>query len=350
MSWGRITLVFVGSMIGAGFASGKEAWQFFGVFGDLGLPGIAVAVMTYAFLGSINVYIAHRLNSADIGQIICPWENKAARRVVGAVMCGFLLVAYVAMVAAGGALGESSFGLPNQAGSLVYMLLAVFTALGGFETVAARVGRIAPVLVGATLVMGLYILGRDGNLIGAGPAQEASRFASNWMFAAIAYVGYNMTAAVPVLGQCALRAGSLRDARKGVLLASFLLGLCSLILYGVTRTDPALSAIQSLPMLSFVGEYFPALQQGYAVFLLAAIFSAAATCFYGFTAKLGPVSHRRTIIWAVGIAGYGLSLYGFSNFVANVYPLVGTVSLIFFGMEILHFFRLIRKGKGQGGA
>ena len=28
MSWGRIALVFVGSMIGAGFVSGKEAWRF----------------------------------------------------------------------------------------------------------------------------------------------------------------------------------------------------------------------------------------------------------------------------------------------------------------------------------
>ncbi|HRV33960.1 MAG TPA: hypothetical protein P5281_06470, partial [Anaerovoracaceae bacterium] len=84
----------------------------------------------------------------------------------------------------------------------------------------------------------------------------------------------------------------------------------------------------------------PSLKNGYALFLLAAIFSAATTCFYGFTAKLGPVSHRKSIIWIIGVAGYGLSLYGFSNFVANVYPLVGTVSLFFFGLEIVHFIRL----------
>lgn len=342
MSWIRIALVFVGSMIGAGFASGKEAWQFFGVFGDFGLFGIAVSVATYAFLGYINTYIAHRLKSADIGRIICPSPNKAAQALVGAVMCGFLLVAYVAMLAAGGALAQSSFGLPSQAGSFIYMLLAVFTAIGGFETVASRVGRIAPVLVAATLVMGLYILGQDAALIGTGPRLPASRFAPHWMFAAVAYVGYNMTAAVPVLGQCALRARSFQETRWGVFLASFLLGLCSLILYYVTRTDPGLSALQELPMLAFVQKYFPTLKNGYALFLLAAIFSAAATCFYGFTAKLGPVAYRKSIIWIVGAAGYGLSLYGFSNFVANVYPLVGAVSLFFFGLEILHYFRLKR--------
>lgn len=342
MSWIRIALVFVGSMIGAGFASGKEAWQFFGVFGPQGLWGIALASATYAFLGYINTYIAHRLGSADIGRIICPSPNKAAQTLVGTVMCGFLLVAYVAMLAAGGALAESSFGLPSQAGSLIYMLLAVATALGGFETLASRVGKVAPALVAATLVMGLYIIGRDAAKIGAGPAIPASRFASHWTFAAVAYVGYNMTAAVPVLGQCALRARNFKEARRGVFLASFLLGLCSLVLYGVTRTDPALSAAQELPMLGFVQKVFPALKGAYAVFLLAAIFSAASTCFYGFTTKLGPVAHRGKIVWIVGLAGYGLSLYGFSNFVANVYPVVGAVSLAFFGLETLHFISLVR--------
>ena len=349
MSWIRIALVFVGSMIGAGFASGKEAWQFFGVFGAGGLLGIAVSVAVYAFLGYINTYIARRLESADIGRIISPWPDRTAQVIVGTVMCGFLLVAYVAMLAAGGALAQSSFGLPSQAGSFIYMLLAVFTAIGGFETVASRVGRIAPALVAATLVMGVYIISQDGTLIGSGLRIPASRFASHWMFAAVAYVGYNMTAAVPVLGQCALRARSFKEARRGVFLASFVLGLCSLILYYVTCTDPELSALQELPMLAFVERYFPALGSGYALFLLAAIFSAAATCFYGFTTKLGPAAHRKKIIWAVGIAGYGFSLYGFSNFVANVYPLVGAVSLLFFGLEIVHYFRLLRSGSPGSG-
>lgn len=327
-------------MIGAGFASGKEAWQFFGVFGLKGLAGIALAVFLYCFLGYISVSIAGKLNSGDIAAMICPVDHAVVKALIGIMMCAFLLVAYVAMLAAGGALAEARLGLSHVAGSFVYMLLAILTALGGFEKVASRIGKVAPALVAATLLVGVFLIARNPAAILDAKESAASPFASNWVAAAIGYVGYNMTAAVPVLGQCAIRAKSIGTAQKGALLGGVLLGLCSLILFFVTLQNPALSASQDLPMLFFTGGISALLGNLYAFFLLVAIFGAATTCFYGFTTKLGQVPHRSLIIWAVGILGYLLSLYGFSNFVANVYPVVGYISVAFFMMEIWNFLRL----------
>ncbi len=340
MSTRKIALIFVGSMIGAGFASGKEAWQFFGVFGIKGLAGIALAVFLYCFLGYISVSIAGKLKSGDIATMICPVENAAIRTFIGMMMCAFLLVAYVAMLAAGGALVEARVGLSHVAGSFIYMLLAIVTALGGFERVASRIGKVAPILVAGTLVIGLFLILRNTEAIFRAKASAASPFASHWVPAAIGYVGYNMTAAVPVLGQCALRAKDAATAKKGALLGGILLGICSVILFFVTLTDPKLAASAALPMLSFAGDISGFLGNIYALFLLIAIFGAATTCFYGFTTKLGSVRHRSLIIWTVGIGGYVLSLYGFSNFVANVYPVVGYLSVAFFMMEIWNFIRL----------
>ena len=36
----NVALMFVGAIMGAGFASGREIWQFFGVFGKQGRVGI----------------------------------------------------------------------------------------------------------------------------------------------------------------------------------------------------------------------------------------------------------------------------------------------------------------------
>ncbi|NCB41823.1 MAG: hypothetical protein EOM59_04310 [Clostridia bacterium] len=343
MSTYKIALVFVGSMIGAGFASGKEAWQFFGVFHMKGLAGIAFAIFLYCFLGYITTSIASHLKSGDIAKIICASENRFLQGFVGVMMCAFLLVAYVAMLAAGGALLFAQFGLHHAIGSLVYMFAAVLTALGGFEKVASRIGKVAPALVVATLVIGLYILFSHRLEAKVPYEARASAFASNWVFAAIGYVGYNMTAAVPVLGQCALRAKSPKTATKGVLIGGMLLGLCSLILFLVMLTNPSLAAASDLPMLSFSEQISPLLGFLYALFLLVAIFGAATTCFYGFTTKLGDVKNKNLLIWTVGISGYLFSLYGFSNFVANVYPLVGYISVSFFVMEIWNFFSLRHK-------
>lgn len=336
----KIALVFVGSMIGAGFASGKEAWQFFGVFHLSGIAGIALAVFLYCFLGYISVFIAGELKSGDIAKMICPNDSRLMQGFVGIMMCAFLLVAYVAMLAAGGALLSDQLGLQHTIGSLIYMLLAVLTALGGFERVASRIGKVAPALVAGTLVIGLYILYSGSVAEKETYDATASVFASHWVFAAIGYVGYNMTAAVPVLGQCALRARDAKSAARGVVIGGILLGLCSLILFFVMLTNPSLAAFSDLPMLSFSEQISPVLGKVYGFFLLIAIFGAATTCFYGFTTKLGEIKYKHTVIWAVGIGGYFLSLYGFSNFVANVYPVVGYISIAFFVMEVWNFIRL----------
>jgi len=343
MSTIKIALVFVGSMIGAGFASGKEAWQFFGVFGIKGLAGIALATLLYCFLGYISVVIAQALNTGDIAKIICPFDNRLLKGFVGIMMCVFLLVAYVAMLAAGGALIEARVGVSHEIGSLGYMLLAILTALGGFERVASRIGKVAPVLVAGTLVIGFYLIFNNLEAISNAKEVAASPFASNWVFAAVGYVGYNMTAAVPVLGQCALRTKDSKSASKGIFLGGFLLGLCSLVLFFVTLNNPKMSASWDLPMLFFTRNISNVLGDIYAFFLLIAIFGAATTCFYGFTTKLGDVRGRAIIIWLVGISGYVLSLYGFSNFVANVYPVVGYISITFFVMEIYNFVRITKK-------
>lgn len=227
----KIAFVFVGSMVGAGFASGKEAWQFFGVFNLKGIAGVGLAIAMYCFLGYISIAIAGKLKTGDISKIMCPIENSFIQGFVGVAMCAFLLLAYVAMLAAGGSLLWEQFGLPHAIGSLIYMLLAVLTALGGFERLASRIGKVVPLLVGGTLIIALYIIFFDSSMPEEVYNGQASVFASHWAFAAVSYVGYNMTAAVPVLGQCALRTKDSKIAIRGTLLGGLLLGLFSLTLF-----------------------------------------------------------------------------------------------------------------------
>ena len=48
----NVALMFVGAIMGAGFASGREIWQFFGVFGKQGR--IAKAIRTVVKAASVN--------------------------------------------------------------------------------------------------------------------------------------------------------------------------------------------------------------------------------------------------------------------------------------------------------
>ena len=336
----RIGLIYTGCLVGAGFASGREAWQFFGVFGKLGFAGAAVATLLYIGVGLMTVTIAHRKNTADVSALINPTDNKPLNTFVGVMMCFFLLVAYVALTAAGGALLESKTGLSHAVGSLVICLLCIVSALGGFASISQKAGMISPVLVGGTLLLGVYLIATNTQQVADLQPHQASRVAGHWLTAVVSYVGYNASAAVPVLGQCAMHADSPKKSLRGAALGGLILGTCTLILFLSTSTDPQVSAASSFPMMDLCERVFPVLGKVYAVLLLLAIFMTQTTVFYGFTTKLGERKYSKQIAWAVGLAGYVCSLYGYYNFVANIVPIVGYISLAFFALEIVNLIRV----------
>mgnify|MGYP006903058778 CR=1 FL=1 len=50
----NVALMFVGAIMGAGFASGREIWQFFGVFGKQGRVGILLIAVMFVVLGMMT--------------------------------------------------------------------------------------------------------------------------------------------------------------------------------------------------------------------------------------------------------------------------------------------------------
>ncbi|NLY67966.1 MAG: hypothetical protein GX069_10455, partial [Tissierellia bacterium] len=52
-NWIKIASVYIGTVIGAGFASGREILEFFGVYGIKGIFGIIVSGLLFSILGSL---------------------------------------------------------------------------------------------------------------------------------------------------------------------------------------------------------------------------------------------------------------------------------------------------------
>ena len=52
-NWIKIASIYVGTVIGAGFASGREITEFFGVYGIKGTWGIFLSCSLFAFVGSL---------------------------------------------------------------------------------------------------------------------------------------------------------------------------------------------------------------------------------------------------------------------------------------------------------
>jgi len=340
----RVAFLYFGVLMGAGFASGKEMWQFFGVFGSKGFLGLLFISGLFIALGLVIVYIGSSLGTGDLSKIIFPYEQPLFERIIGLVVAAFLFMAYFAMLAAGGALTEAQFGIPRAIGSSLLMLLVVFTAIKGFTKVSGRLGKVVPILLGATLVLAIAILSQEYKSIDGRQIMMASQLAPNWFIAAIVFVSYNMMGAIPILGSCTLYTEDPRIVRRGAVIGGAFLGGCAMILYLVTITDPMASLQSDLPMLTFAQRLAPFVGTLYSLILLISVFGTATSCFYGFSTKLPECEKRDVLVWIAAVAGLAASMMGFSKIVAIFYPLEGYLGFLFLAFMLWNYIR-IKKGK-----
>ena len=97
-----VAAMYVGVIVGAGFASGRETWQFFGIFGKGGFFGSLLAGIAFALLAFMIGFLAVELDTDDMGKIISAVNNKKISEIIGYMMAAFLFTTIISMTAAGG--------------------------------------------------------------------------------------------------------------------------------------------------------------------------------------------------------------------------------------------------------
>lgn len=343
----NIAFLYVGTLMGAGFASGREIWQFFGVFGNNSYFAVLMVTILFMLFGMITVKISDAIHTTDIGKIILPFENTYLSEFFGSVMAAILFIVYVVMAAAGGALFQAQFGLPKAFGGAVLMLMVIATILGGFERISKNFKYIIPVLLIVVFSVCLSIIVLKLPAPGRDVPVAISPMTPNWYVSAVIYISYNMLAGIPILASSASRAKPGKTALTGAVLGGLLLGLSALIMDLAMLTDTGLSAQSVLPILALSGKLSDSVRWLYAVLLLFAVYSSATSNFYGFTTKIREGRSKKLIIIFAAVIGFLLSLFGFAEIIAFVLPLEGYCGLVFLAAMTAHYFRIRKRKKEE---
>ena len=190
----QIGAVYIGTVVGAGFASGQEILQFFGYFGLWGIAGLAVAVLLFGVLGAKVMLLAGRIGGDSYRQVIDAVGGRRLGPLLNLIITFFLFGILVARVAGTGAAFEQEFGLPHSLGLAVMAGLAGLTVVAGLARVIDAISVVVPFLIIAVLGVGFYVFFRPPGLSWSAPANAAP---PGWPLR-LAYVSYNLTLAVPI--------------------------------------------------------------------------------------------------------------------------------------------------------
>ena len=341
LGWIEITTLYIGVIMGAGFASGRECWQFFGVFGQKGYLGAAASTLCFVLLACMLTYIARSKETSDLGRLISPFDNKVIDGIIGWVLAAIYYSMIIAMTAAGGSLLNQQFGISKVIGGIIIAVLCIVTVLGDFERVSKIFRLMVPVLFAVGVLTIILTIRADFGQSGAVTGYKPGRMSPNWPVSALVFMAYNTLGMITMAGSSAVNARDDRNAYAGAVTGTLCLGLLTILLLRALLTDMAFSAQLDLPMLGFSARISPVLNAVYAVILYGAVYSTGASTYYGFSTKLKPGKMKKIIIVAGAVAGFLLGLTGFKKLVEFLYPAQGYIGIVFIALIIINFFMLI---------
>ncbi len=122
-----ITLVIIGALIGAGFASGQEIFSFFYIYGKNGIYGILIMSILIGIFIYKSLKIIYQKSKYITIMIFLNLfiKNTKIRNVILWIVNVLLLVSFYIMVAGFGAYFEQEIGINRIIGSIVLNLLCV---------------------------------------------------------------------------------------------------------------------------------------------------------------------------------------------------------------------------------
>lgn len=325
----QVAATYVGSVMGAGFASGQEIQQFFARFGRWGLAGIVVSAVLFSLLGWGMLDLQGRWKISSYPEFFNHLLGARWGRWADGLVSVLLFLGMLAMISGSGALFYEYFGFSRWLG--IFLTGSVIALALWFR--GEGVLWINSVLIPLKFIFCLGIataavfLATTGD--GEGIVVLPNPIVKHWAISAILYVSFNLTLAMVVfasLGRDIQRPG----ARLGAVLGGVALGIFAFVIGAALLRFPDILGLE-IPMVAVAGKLgdWPAFF--YVVVLWLTMITAAVGNGFSLVSRVidtGKMSYGNAtlllFLLLIPIAGVK-----FSQIVQFVYPLFGYLGLVF---------------------
>ncbi len=322
----QVALTYVGTVIGAGFASGQEILRFFGVFGLWGLVGALLAGLMFALLGQAIIEAAANQGANNYEQFIRYLFGKKAVWFDGIITL-FLLAGLAALLVASGSLFAQVFGATLWKGFLFAALFIYIILLMGIEGMLWFNTLFVPGLIIVCLAVAVLGINEAGlSLIAV--EQSAAMLKDSWLLGAFLYVAYNLVLGMVIL--VSLEDRTKRTCSNGGVIGGIILGFMAAIMCAALISQGQEVTGRSIPMLALAQKINPALGACYNLALWIAIFTTALSNGAGLLKRLeSKVKWPRPMLAGLILLPTIIFVnWPLAKMVGIIYPLLGYVGLI----------------------
>ncbi len=340
----QISAVFIGTVVGAGLASGQEISQFFTQYGYKSFLGILICCIVYITMSIIiiNLSIKYKLNSYD-GLILL--VSPGFLGLVTNFLTTFFLIGGSSIILAGsGALIHQYFGISRWIGIFFMAFISAVVLFRETKGLIEINSIIVPSLIIVILTLFLLYLifyrDIDLSLIKNIPYRK-----NNWLLSSLVYSGFNILCCSGVLVPLSLSINRKKSLIAGAIIGSLGLTFLAFIINFLLILNIPYIFKYEIPLL-YIANRFGKLFQTMLLFIIwLEMFSTEVSDIYSVSKnfqEIFNISYNKSVILIILIA-IPISQVGFINLISFLYPAFGVVSFIFILQCIIFYIKDCRK-------
>jgi uncharacterized membrane protein YkvI len=324
-TWGKsvqIAATYIGTVVGAGFASGQEILAFFTSYGPWGTVGILAATGLFVWLGYKMMLYSHQLGTPSYESFNRALFGNILGRVINLIVFATLFGVTTVMLAGSGSVLEEKFGMPYLLGIVFTIVLAYGVLHKGLSQLLAVNSIVVPMM----LLFCLLIVNSDqiGSSI---PKQLPDTYSFIWK--SILYVSYNLATAQSVLVPIGSHIRDVRILRRAAILGGGGLGFMLLVSHAAMLAHWEDVSVLDIPMVFITAQWSEWLQLFFILVLYAEIFTTLISNVYGIAQQLKELFtvKEQTLYLLLFSSSMLFCLIGYTQLLMILYPIFGYLGL-----------------------
>ncbi|PLT34396.1 GerAB/ArcD/ProY family transporter [Bacillus sp. V5-8f] len=326
----QVAAVYVGTIVGAGFATGKEIFEFFTRYGFYGFIGILLAGYIFIFLGTKMMLLSLGAGAATYEDFNRYLFGTKLGAFVNVIFLFMLLGVTSVMISGAGAVFEEQLGFSKNTGVAATILLAFIVLLLGVKGLFAVNSFVVPIMITFSFML-CFLSIKGGGLADSFFKVPAEGLTWKSLLSPFAYTAFNLGLAQAVLVPVAKEIGNEQTIKRGGLLGGAF--LAAILISGhfalISLPDASIFEIPTAELMKSGASNL------YWIFILVIygeIFSSVIGNIFGLQRQIGSTIGKVPdlfILLSIFLITYIISRIEYGRLLGLLYPAFGYICILF---------------------
>lgn len=337
----QIAATYIGTVVGAGFATGQEILQFFTIHYQWGLLGILVSSYLFITLGSKMMVLSNQIKAYSYQEFNFYLFGRFFGSIVNLFVFIVLFGVTSVMLSGTGAIFEEQLGLPYQLGIILTVLLCYLVIKRGLDGLFLVNSFVVPLMLIFSLLIVIKLGWFDQGL-------SASFKFNNWitdwngwgwLVSALTYVAFNLAMSQAVLVPMGKEISAQAQLKWGGILGGAGLAFMLLASHIALLMFMPEALNLDVPMAEIIKDIGWLLFLLFLIVVYGEVFTTLIGNIFGMARQMAN-SFKLPENWTIAmllLSCFVVSQVGFSSLVAHLYPSFGYMGLV------LLLFLIIKK-------